>query len=98
MAESKLTKKQVRQIARLADLQISPGEIEKFRSELSGILEYIDQLNEIGTQGVEPTNQVTGLENVFRQDKVGTSLTPKEALSGTKNKKNGYFKTKSITK
>lgn len=93
---SKLTKKQVLHIAKLAGLQLSKKEVGKFQKQLGDILDYIDILNELNTQGVEPTSQVTGLENVFREDKVGKSLTQKEALSGTKSKYKGYFKIKSI--
>ena len=42
---------------------------EKYSEQLSGILSYVEQLSEVNTDGVEPTAQVTGLENVFREDK-----------------------------
>ncbi len=91
-----LSRKQVLHIAQLANLDLSSKEIEKFRSQLSDILGYIDILNELDTKEVKPTSQVTGLENVMREDEVKKSLSQKEALSGTKNKYKGYFKIKSI--
>lgn len=66
----KLTKDQVKHVARLARLGLSEAEIEKFQTQLSGILDYVEQLNEVRTDGVLPTAQVTGLLNVMREDKV----------------------------
>ncbi|MEK7528393.1 MAG: Asp-tRNA(Asn)/Glu-tRNA(Gln) amidotransferase subunit GatC [Patescibacteria group bacterium] len=66
----KLTKDQVKHVADLARLGVSEAQVEKFGRELSGILEYVDRLNEVDTNGVEPTAQVTGLLNVLRKDEV----------------------------
>lgn len=68
----KLTKQQVEHVAKLARLGLSEKEVEKFQTQLSGILDYVEQLNEVNTEGVEPTAQVTGLLNVTREDKVKT--------------------------
>lgn len=66
----KLTKQQVQHVATLARLGLSDAEIEKFQGQLSNILEYVEQLNEVNTEGIEPTAQVTGLLNVTREDAV----------------------------
>lgn len=66
----KLTKKEIEHIAKLARLDLTEAELEKYGGQLSGILDYIDQLKEVDTTGVEPTAQVTGLENVLREDEV----------------------------
>jgi len=92
----KLTKKQVLHIAKLAKLHLTEKEVQKFQKELSDTLDYIEILNELDTSVVAPTSQVTGLENVLREDKVEKCLSQKEALSGAKNKQEGYFKTKSV--
>ena len=68
----KLTKQQVEHVAKLARLGLSEKEVEKFQTQLSGILDYVELLNEVDTEGVEPTAQVTGLVNVTREDKVKT--------------------------
>jgi len=65
-----LTKQQVEHIASLARLELTDQEKEKFTKELSSILDYFEQLKEVDTEKVEPTYQVTGLENVMREDKV----------------------------
>ena len=65
-----LTKKEVEHIALLARLGLTEAEKEKFALQLSSILNYVEQLKEVDTQGIEPTAQVTGLENVMRKDKI----------------------------
>ncbi len=65
-----LSKQQIEHIAKLARLELSEKELKIYGEQLSGILNYIDQLKEVDVKGVEPTAQVTGLENVFRNDKV----------------------------
>lgn len=55
-------------MAELARIALSDAEVEKFQTQLSGILEYVGQLGEVNTDGVEPTAQVTGLTNVTRPD------------------------------
>ncbi len=92
----KLTKDQVKHVAKLANLPLTDEEVTKFEEQLSETLDYIDQLNEIDTTGVEPTSQVTGLENVLREDETKPSLSQDEALGNTKSKQNGFFKVKAI--
>ena len=58
----------VRQLAVLSGLALRDDELDNLRDDLSNILGYIDQLSELDTEGVEPTYQVTGLENVWRDD------------------------------
>jgi len=66
----KLQKKDIEHIAKLARLDLSEKELEKYGNELSDILGYINQLQEVDTSQVEPTAQVTGLENAFREDEI----------------------------
>ena len=63
-----LSKEEVIKIAKLARLELSEAEIEKYQKELSAILDYAKQLDEINTDNVEPLYQVTGLEHVVRKD------------------------------
>lgn len=83
-------------IAKLANLQIEENKLEKFSSQLSSVLDYINKLNELDTSTIEPTSQVTGLENVLRDDETQPSLTQKEALSQAKNTHNGHFIVKGL--
>lgn len=83
-------------IAKLANLTLKEEEISKFEKQLTDILQYIEKLQKIDTKNVEPTSQVTGLENVEREDIAKPSLSQEEVLSNTKSQYNGFFKVKSI--
>ena len=63
-----ISKEEVKKIAHLARLGLTEEEIEKYTKQLSSILDYVKQLEEVNTEGIEPTAQVTGLENVMRED------------------------------
>ena len=83
-------------IAKLANLQISKKEKEKFEKQLIETLNYIDKLNSIDTSNIDPTNQVTNLKNIFREDEIKPSLSQEEALKNAKSTQNGLFKVKAI--
>lgn len=65
-----LTPEQVRHIAQLARLTLSPEEVATYTTELANILKYVEMLTEVDTSGVEPTSQVTGQVNSLRTDVV----------------------------
>lgn len=65
-----LSKEDVLKVAKLARIELSEEDVEKFSTQLSDILEYVNQLQAVDTDGVEPTAQVTGLENTWREDEV----------------------------
>jgi|SRR3990167_2687531 len=92
----KITLDQVRHIANLARLPIKEEDLAEFKKELTAILELFSKLKEIDTKGVVPTSQLTGLENVFREDEVRASLTQKTVLSNAPKTYNGYFVVESI--
>lgn len=85
-------------VAKLASLPLKKEEIEKFQKQLSSILDYIKKLSEVETKNVEPTSQVTGLENVTRDDQPNPSLSQEEVLQNAKNRHNGFFKVPAIFK
>ncbi|HZE87377.1 MAG TPA: Asp-tRNA(Asn)/Glu-tRNA(Gln) amidotransferase subunit GatC [Methylomirabilota bacterium] len=86
----------VSHVAKLANLPLTDEEKKKFESQLATTLEYIEQLNEVDTKNVEPTSQVTGLENVTREDKTAASLSQKTVFANTTHQYNGFFKVKGI--
>ncbi|MFA6307163.1 MAG: Asp-tRNA(Asn)/Glu-tRNA(Gln) amidotransferase subunit GatC [Patescibacteria group bacterium] len=65
-----LSKEEIQHIAKLARLELTEAELKKYGGQLSAVLNYIDQLKEVDVKGIEPTAQVTGLENVLREDAV----------------------------
>jgi aspartyl-tRNA(Asn)/glutamyl-tRNA(Gln) amidotransferase subunit C len=94
---AKVTEKEVEQIATLARLKLTRAENQEFQEELSGILGYIDTINEVNTDGVAPTAQVTGLSSVVREDvKNPSALSRDEVLSNAPDVKDGYIKVKSV--
>lgn len=76
----KLSKGQVSHIAKLARIGISDEEGEVYSEQLSVILDYIDQLNEVDTNGVAVTRQITGLTDVWRADAPAESHVHEELL------------------
>ncbi len=77
---STITTDDVRHLAQLSNLQLADDEVENLRGDLENILGYIEQLGELDTTGVEPTYQVTGLENVWRDDEVQEAGVSRERL------------------
>jgi aspartyl-tRNA(Asn)/glutamyl-tRNA(Gln) amidotransferase subunit C len=67
-------------LAQLSSLQLDGAEVESLRTELENIVGYIEQLSELDTTGVEPTYQVTDLQNVWRNDTVDNYGISNEAL------------------
>jgi len=67
---SKLNLEEVEYIAKLSKLELSDTEKELYSKQLSSVLGYVDQLSEVNTKEIEPLANVTGLENVYREDGV----------------------------
>ena len=67
---TQISRDDVLHLAQLSSLELADSEIDGLRADISNILGYVEQLNTLNTSGVEPTYQVTGLSNVWRDDKV----------------------------
>lgn len=93
-----LTKEEVKHIAELARMELTSEEIERYQKELGRILEYIGQLKEVDTAGVEPTAQVTGLINRLRDDEARASdpAARERLLSATPERDGDYFKVRAV--
>jgi len=93
-----ISKEEVRYVAKLARLELAEAEVSKFQQELSTIIDYIAQLQEVGTENVSPTFQTTGLKDVLRQDVVdeGRELSPEEVLANAPEAKNGHIKVRPV--
>ncbi len=87
----KITIDQVRYVAELARLDLAPGEEGSLTGQLNAILEYMDQLGEVDTTGIEPTSHVLPLTNVMREDVVHECLTNDEALANAPSAEQGHF-------
>jgi len=91
-----LSEEQVKHIAKLANLQLSKEEIKEFQKQLAETLDSIAHLNQIDTEKIPPTSQVSGNRNVFREDIIRPSQSQEETLANAKRKHKGYFVTEAI--
>ena len=93
-----LKKEEILHVAKLAKIELTDSEIDRFTPQLTNILNFISELSEVDTVDSEPTSQTTGLENIKREDSVigNESLTQDQALSGINKIYNGYFKVEAI--
>jgi len=93
-----ISKEQVEHIAKLARIELTKKEKEKFSNELSAILDYIDKLNQVNTGNIRPIQQITGLDNVARNDiaKTNNQDTRNKILEQAPEKKDNYFKVPKI--
>lgn len=91
-----ISKDQVKHVAHLARLAVTEDEADLFTDQLSSIIEYAEQLNELDTEGVEPTTHVMDLKNVLRKDEPKEWISKEDALKNAPDKQNGYFRVPSI--
>ena len=77
----KITRDEVRHVAKLARLQLLEDEERLMTEQMNNILAYMDKLNQLDTSEVEPTTHAIQLQNVFREDRVEPSLGRDEALA-----------------
>jgi aspartyl-tRNA(Asn)/glutamyl-tRNA(Gln) amidotransferase subunit C len=87
-----LSSKEVLKVGTLSRIRLTPEEVEKFSSQLSGILDYVDKLRELDTQGVEPLAHALPIHNVLRPDEPRPGLTPEQALAGAPQADGDFFR------
>ncbi len=82
----------VRHLTELSQIRLNKTELTSLASDIDRIVGYIDQLDELDTAGVEPTFQLTGLENVWRTDEVKPQLERRELLQLAPDSEDGQVK------
>ena len=87
-----VTRKDVEHIAELARLKFKDEELENFTSQLNEILEYMEKLNELDTENVEPLSHPVESQNVFREDGIKPSVSREDALKNAPQKDDEFFK------
>jgi aspartyl-tRNA(Asn)/glutamyl-tRNA(Gln) amidotransferase subunit C len=87
-----IDREQVLHVARLARLKLTDEEVEKMASELSGILEHVEHINELDLEHVEPTSHVVAVENVLRPDEPRPSWSREEVLERAPDPAGGSFR------
>ena len=82
---------EVRKVAKLARLEMSEAELARMQPQLTAILDYVAQLQQLNTDGVEPLAHPLPIQNVFRKDEPAPSLPMDEALANAPNRIGDYF-------
>lgn len=91
-----ITVKDVEHVAKLARLELTEEEKEKFTSQLGDVLKYVEQMNEVDTSNVEPMAHAIDFVNVMREDQVKYEQTKEELMSNAPDAEDGFFKVPKI--
>ncbi|RUS42081.1 Asp-tRNA(Asn)/Glu-tRNA(Gln) amidotransferase subunit GatC [Cohnella sp. AR92] len=91
-----ITVKDVEHVANLARLELTDAEKEQFTGQLNAILKYAEKLNELNTEGIEPTSHVRPMFNVMREDKVAESLPIEKVLLNAPDEEDGQIKVPAV--
>ncbi len=90
---AKLSKQEIEHVARLARIGLSEKEVNLLTTQTSSILDFVETIQTTDTDSITPTNQVTGLSDVWREDKVvRCKLTREQLLANAPEQENGYIK------
>ncbi len=96
-SKSLITEEEIIKLAKLSSLELSGEEVKRYQTEVSTILTMIDKLREIDTEGVEPTYQVSGNQNVMREDIIDTELvSPEELIKLSPDSLKGQIKVEKV--
>jgi aspartyl-tRNA(Asn)/glutamyl-tRNA(Gln) amidotransferase subunit C len=87
-----ITRDEVLHVARLARLELTEDEIERFTAQLSAILEAVAKVSELDLSGVEPTAHPLDVVNVWAEDEPRPSIPVEDALANAPDHENGFFK------
>ena len=97
--EEKFSKETIEYVSKLALLELSEDDKEKYANQLAEIIAYFKKLNDLDTKDIEPTTHpIEDFKNVFRDDTPWEGLSNDEALKNTQYEKDGYFKAPKILK
>jgi aspartyl-tRNA(Asn)/glutamyl-tRNA(Gln) amidotransferase subunit C len=92
----KLSREEVLHIARLARLGLTEADVDKFREQLSNILENFEALQQVDTTDIPPTAHTVALQNVIRDDEATASLPPDEILANAPKKEGDCFRVRAV--
>jgi aspartyl-tRNA(Asn)/glutamyl-tRNA(Gln) amidotransferase subunit C len=92
-----LTREDILRLASLAKINLDDDEIASMQTDLDSVLEYVEQLKDVDTSELEPTNQVTGLKNVMRNDEIiDYGMSQEALLANVPEVENNQIKTKRV--
>ncbi|BAB04384.1 Asp-tRNA(Asn)/Glu-tRNA(Gln) amidotransferase subunit GatC [Halalkalibacterium halodurans] len=93
---SRISMEQVKHVAHLARLAITEEEAKLFTEQLGDIIQFAEQLNELDTEGVEPTSHVLDMKNVLREDKPEKGLPVEDVLKNAPDHEDGQIRVPSV--
>lgn len=91
-----ITTQEVKHVAKLARLELTQEETEKYSKQLGEILKYVEQMNEVDTTGIEPMPHAIPVYNVMRDDVVKYEQTKEEMLQNAPFEEDGFFRVPKI--
>jgi aspartyl-tRNA(Asn)/glutamyl-tRNA(Gln) amidotransferase subunit C len=91
-----LSADEVRKVAELSRLELSGDELQEMARQLGAIVDYVNQLQAVNTDGIEPLAHALNLHDVFRADVPGTSLTEDEALANAPARKGNFYRVPAV--
>ena len=92
----RLTSEEVRHVAALARVAMTEDEVELMRSQLSNILEHVSVLNQVDTEGVEPTGHSVDVTSVMRDDEVADSARLEDVLANAPSRHDDFIRVKAV--
>ena len=92
----KITRAEVEHVGRLARLALSEEELDSLTGEMDAILDYVEQLKSLDTEGIVPMAHAVPMENAFRADEIKPSFTPDQALSNAPDVAESAFRVSRI--
>ena len=92
----KISRAEVEKVAKLARLELSNDEMQQFTGQLGAILEYVEKMNELDTENVEPLAHCLPISNVFRKDEVAESLGTEKTLANAPESDGEFFRVPKI--
>ena len=94
---SKISRDDIEKVSKLARIGLNDQETADMAIEVSSILSFVETIQAVNTDGIEPTSQVTGLTDVWREDEIKKSnVPPKDLLAGAPDVQDGYVKVKKV--
>ena len=91
-----ISTEEVKHVAKLARLELTDEEVNKYSQQLGSILEYVDQMNEVDTTGIEPMPHAIPVYNVMREDVVKYEQTKEEMMANAPFEEDGFFRVPKI--
>jgi len=91
-----ITREEVRHVATLFRLGLSEEDIARFQEQLSQIIDYFQVLQQVDTEGVEPTSHTLALENVMRDDEPRPSFPAEDILANAPIPEGGFFRVRAV--